>query len=48
MSEKRNINLVIADIPLSLNITAKDEEIVRKAAKEINERVSKSTHITEK
>lgn len=39
MSEKRNINLTIADIPLNLNITAKDEEIIRKAAKEINERV---------
>ena len=41
MTEKRNINLTIADIPLRLNITASDEEIVRKAAKEINERVSK-------
>lgn len=41
MSEKRNINLTIADIPLSLNITPSDEEIVRKAAKEINERVLK-------
>ena len=41
MSEKRNINLVIADIPLSLNITSSDEEIIRKAAKEINERVLK-------
>jgi cell division protein ZapA len=41
MSEKRSINLVIADIPLSLNISAKDEEIIRKAAKEINERVLK-------
>ncbi len=41
MSEKRNINLTIADIPLSLNITASDEEIVRKAAKEINDRVLK-------
>ena len=39
MSEKRNINLIIADIPLNLNIT--DEEIIRKAAKEINERVLK-------
>lgn len=39
MSEKRNINLTIADIPLNLNISAKDEEIIRKAAKEINERV---------
>ena len=39
MSEKRNINLNIADIPLNLNITAKDEEVIRKAAKEINERV---------
>jgi len=39
MSEKRSINLTIADIPLNLNISAKDEEIVRKAAKEINERV---------
>lgn len=41
MSEKRNINLTIADIPLNLNITASDEEIIRKAAKEINERVLK-------
>ena len=41
MSEKRNINLVIADIPLNLNITSSDEEIIRKAAKEINERVLK-------
>ena len=39
MSEKRNINLTIADIPLNLNISAADEEIIRKAAKEINERV---------
>ena len=41
MSEKRNINLTIADIPLNLNISAADEEIIRKAAKEINERVLK-------
>lgn len=41
MSEKRNINLNIADIPLNLNITASEEEIIRKAAKEINERVLK-------
>ena len=41
MSEKRNINLIIADIPLNPNITASDEEIIRKAAKEINERVLK-------
>ena len=39
MSEKRNINLNIAGIPMNLNITASDEEIIRKAAKEINERV---------
>lgn len=39
MPEKRNINLNIADIPLNLNISAKDEEVIRKAAKEINERV---------
>ena len=26
MSEKRNINLTIADIPLNLNISAADEE----------------------
>ncbi len=41
MSEKRNINLTIADIPLSLTITPSDEEVVRKAAKEINDRVFK-------
>ena len=41
MSEKRNINLTIADIPLNLNISASDEEIIRKAAKEINDRVLK-------
>lgn len=41
MSEKCNINLNIADIPMNLNITASDEEIIRKAAKEINERVLK-------
>lgn len=41
MDEKRNINLTIADILISLNITASDEEIVRKAGKEINERVLK-------
>ena len=41
MSEKRNINLTIADIPLNLNMSAADEEIIRKAAKEINERVLK-------
>lgn len=41
MSEKRNINLTIADIPLNLNITAADEEVIRQAAKEINERVLK-------
>ena len=41
MSEKRNINLNIADINMRLNITASDEEVVRKAAKEINECVSK-------
>ena len=39
MSEKRNINLDIAGIPMNLNIIASEEEIVRKAAKEINERV---------
>lgn len=39
MADKRNINLNIADIPLNLNISEKDEEIIRKAAKEINERV---------
>ena len=41
MSEKRTINIKIADIPLSLNIDPSDEEIVRRAAKEINERVLK-------
>ena len=41
MSEKRTINLSIADIQFSLNINASDEEVVRKAAKEINERVAK-------
>ena len=41
MSEKRNINLTIADIPLSLTIAPSDEEIVRKAAKEIYDRVLK-------
>lgn len=41
MSEKRIINIKIADIPLSLNIDPSDEEIVRRAAKEINERVLK-------
>lgn len=39
MPEKRNINLNIADIPLNLNIRSSDEEIIRKAAKEINDRV---------
>lgn len=39
MADKRNINLNIADIPLNLNIAEKDEEVIRKAAKEINERV---------
>lgn len=39
MTDKRNINLNIADIPLNLNISDKDEEVIRKAAKEINERV---------
>ena len=48
MSEKRNINLIIADIPLSLNITSSDEEIIRKAAKEINERVLKYNTEVEK
>ena len=40
MADKRNINLNIADIPLNLNIAEKDEEVIRRAAKEINERVS--------
>ncbi len=39
MTDKRNINVTVADIPLNLNISEKDEEIIRKAAKEINERV---------
>lgn len=41
MSEKRTINIKIADIPLSLNIDPLDEEVVRRAAKDINERVLK-------
>ena len=41
MSEKRTIKLTIVDIPFSLTIEEKNEEVVRKAAKEINERVSK-------
>ena len=40
MADKRNINLNIAGIPLNLNIAEKDEEVIRRAAKEINERVS--------
>ena len=32
MSEKRNINLTIADIPLNLNISAADEEKYRTGA----------------
>ena len=39
MSEKRNINLDIAGIPMNLNIVASEEDIIRKAAKEINKRV---------
>ena len=39
MSEKRNISLDIAGILMNLNIVASEEEIIRKAAKEINERV---------
>lgn len=41
MSEKRTINIRIAEIPLSLNIDSVDEEIVRRAVREINERVLK-------
>ena len=41
MDEKRSINLTIDGIPMNLIIQASEEEIVRKAAKEINERVSK-------
>lgn len=41
MPERRTINITIADIPLSLNIEPADEEIVRRAVKEINERVLK-------
>ena len=41
MDEKRSINLTIDGIPMNLIIQASEEEIVRKAAKEINERVLK-------
>ena len=41
MDEKRSINLTIDGIPMNLIIQASEEEIVRKAAQEINERVSK-------
>ena len=41
MEDKRNINLTIADIPMNVNILPAEEEVVRKAAKEINERVLK-------